>query len=119
MIEAAFAWLGGAKLFIASVIGGFVSLNFFEKERLSDGTVVPMTQREKWTIVIGGTALGYYGAPPLVALSEVNEKIVPQVEVLAGILLAIFGMSLVSQFTKLVRAITKDDIRALIPWGKK
>lgn len=118
-IEALLAWLGGAKLFIASVIGGFISLNFFEKEKLADGTVVPMTHLEKWTSVVGGTAIGVFCAPSVVSLSGVDVKIAGQVEVLAGILLAMFGMSIASQFVKIVRKISWEDIVARFPGGGK
>jgi hypothetical protein len=110
IIEGAVAWflslltgLGStAQVAAASAFGAFISLSFFE-EKKADGTKVPLPIGRKWTIFVSGTFIGIFSAPAVVSLFEVSEKLASRMETFAGLLLACFGMAVVSAGFKVIR----------------
>lgn len=100
-MEGFLAWmLLNLKLVAASSLGGFISLNFFDN----------LDAKRRWSVALSGAGLGIFLAPPAVAMSDIAEKIAPTVEIGAGLLIAIFGMSLASAFIKLIRDTNWSEI---------
>lgn len=93
---------------IAAGIGGFCSLNFFEGTPQPDGTVKPLSCRQKWGIAFTGCALGTYAAGPIIELSQIVTK-GDKVEIALGLVLAIFGMSVAAQVIKMIREFPVTD----------
>lgn len=85
------------KTLIASAIGSFVSLRFFEGLR-------PV---EKWTTFLGGWGLAAYAAAPLTAYFELARPIETGIALAVGL----FGMSLSAAGIKVIR---ETDWRALV-----
>jgi hypothetical protein len=106
---------------ISSALGGFVSLNFFE-EKDAAGNVVSIPRRKRWTIAIGGAAIGMYGAGPLLEwlvheVPGLTVKAQARIEIGVGLFLALFGMSLVAALVKAVPEII-SDVRRRIGGGQ-
>ncbi len=77
-----------AKL-IASVTGALVSINF-----------VKGTWPERILMVIGGSALSYYGTTPIASGVNLTDA-----EGLVGFLLGLFGMAIVSRLYEAIQAL--------------
>ncbi len=102
-VEGFFAALGiKFAVLVSSAIGGFLSLRFFEGERLPDGAVRPLTLTHKWAIAGSGTALGIYLSGFAVEVFALTDK-TGKVEVGLGIIIGLFGMSAAASVVKLLR----------------
>jgi mannose/fructose/N-acetylgalactosamine-specific phosphotransferase system component IID len=90
-IEAILAALGiSLKALIGSAVGGLLSLNFF------DG----LNPTRRWIVAAGGLAIGALGTGPLVAYFRMTPLIYDGA---VGLVLGLFGMSVVSAVLKTVR----------------
>lgn len=114
---AAFLSALGIKLgvLLASGIGGFCSLNFFEGTPQADGSTKPLSCRQKWGIAMTGCAIGTFASAPIIELSQIVTKS-DKLEIGLGLVLALFGMSLAAQIIKAIREIPLiDAIKSWLP----
>lgn len=93
----------------SSAVGGFLSLRFFEGDKLPDGTVRPLTVRQKWFIAAAGWAMGIYMAGLTVELFGLTDK-TGKVEIGLGLVIAAFGMSLASAINRAIRELNLGPI---------
>ena len=99
-VEGALAALGlSLKNVIAGAVTSFVSLRFFDGEKLADGTVRPTKPLQRWTTFLGGWALAAWGGPPLSAWLELK----PAVEIGVVLVLGMFGMATAAEVFRLIR----------------
>lgn len=94
---------------LASAIGGFLSLSFFEGTPQADGTAKPPSSFQKWCVVGVGGALGTYGAGPIIELAQISTK-TDRLEVAIGLMLGLFGMSLTAAIIKTIRDLNIAEI---------
>lgn len=93
-----------------------MSLRFFEGDKLSDGTVKPLSVSEKWTIAVSGSAMGVFLSGFLLDLFDVPDK-TGRVETGFALLIALFGMA---SAASIIKAIREADIKGVIEsWTKR
>lgn len=116
-------WIAGAAaalkielaVLVSSTIGGFVSLRFFEGKEREDGTIEPLSIKQKWSIVLAGGAIGTYGTSVIMELLKLQTG--TRVDVGIGLLLGIFGMAFASAVVKALQGI---DLRGAVEsWIKR
>lgn len=116
-------WLTGAlaalkielSVLISATVGGFVSMRFFEGRQMPDGTVVPLTLKQRWSIVLAGGAIGTYGTSLVMHLLALQPN--TKVDVGIGLFLGIFGMAFASAVVKALQGI---DLRGVLEsWIKR
>ena len=95
---------------VSSVIGGFLSLRFFEGEQLADGSCRPLPTKQKWFIAASGAAMGVYLSGFAVEFFALTDK-TGKIEVGLGLAIAVFGMSLASA---IVRALKELNLGGVI-----
>ena len=101
---------------VSSAVGGFISLNFFEGTPRPDGTIEPLSRKQKWSVVLAGAAMGTYGASLVVELLALASK-GSRIEVAIGLLIGIFGMSVAASVVKAVRGL---DFKGIVEsWFKR
>lgn len=104
IIDGVFATLGiKLKVFIAGVIGSFISLRFF------DG----LTLWERWVTFIGGVAIGSYGTEPFISGMELEGK-AHIFETFISLIFALVGMAVISACVKAIQAISWADVMDII-----
>lgn len=106
-------WLAGGlaalkielSVLVASTVGGFVSLRFFEG----------LTTKQKWAIVLAGGAMGTYGTGLVMELLKLQTG--TRVDVGIGLFLGIFGMAFASAVVKALQGV---DLRGAVEsWIKR
>lgn len=84
----------------ASLIGGIVSLYFFEGKEKQYGTNEPITIKTVALVVVGGTAMGYFlGGGVLQGLELKGTS--AKMEAGASLIIAMVGMSAVAKIVKI------------------
>jgi hypothetical protein len=107
-IDGALSALGlSLKNLFAGAVTSFVSLRFFDGQRLPDGSIKSMNAMQKWTTFVGGWAMAAYGGRPLNAWLELK----PEIEIGVVLVLGLFGMAVAAE---LMRFIRETDWRAIL-----
>lgn len=116
-------WIAGAaaalkielSVLVSSTVGGFVSLRFFDGTPQDDGTVKPLTLKQRWSIVLAGCAIGTYGTSLVMEILKLQTG--TRVDVGIGLFLGVFGMAFASAVVKALQGI---DLRGAVEsWIKR
>lgn len=84
---------------VASAVGGFLSLNFF------DG----LTTRQKWLTAFSGCALGSYLSGLVLWVVQIPST--HNIEVGMGVVVSLFGMSVAAAIIKAFRSL---DVKGIV-----
>jgi uncharacterized protein YneF (UPF0154 family) len=90
------------KLFVASVVGAFISLNFFEKR---EGETKWDAIRRRWVVMLCGTALGMFLTGWAMSGLEVRPENYERVEIGVGVMISLFGMAAMAEAYNAVKTV--------------
>lgn len=93
-------WLGIHPIVIvASLVGGIISLYFFDGREKPDGSHEPVGSTQKLVIVLGGTAMGVFCTAIVTEGLELKNASA-KLEAGIGLILAAVGMSILAKVLK-------------------